>query len=141
MKKWVSIVFSLHLLMASSASFAVAQQYVSAREGVKTGTKAAASTSAGARAGSSSAKLSTDGVNLTQKLASEAQMSQAGRIIMRDLHSGPRLAQQYGGKATDWVKKTSSPFSKNGKMFETHWYENLSTGQRVEFKTKLIQGW
>ena len=35
MKKWVSIVFSLHLLMASSASFAVAKQYVSAREGAK----------------------------------------------------------------------------------------------------------
>lgn len=51
------------------------------------------------------------------------------------------FGKPYGGKAADWVKKTSSSFSKNGMTFETHWYENLSTGQRVEFKTKLIQGW
>ena len=35
MKKWVAIVFSLYLLMASSLVFAVAKQDVSAREGVK----------------------------------------------------------------------------------------------------------
>ena len=41
MKKWVSIVFSVYLLMASSLVFAVAKQDVSAREGAKTGAKAA----------------------------------------------------------------------------------------------------
>ena len=40
MKKWVSIVFSVYLLMASSLFFAVAKQDVSAREGVKGGVKA-----------------------------------------------------------------------------------------------------
>src|SRR5690554_1994548 len=86
-----------------------------------------------------SAKQSTNGIKLSKQLASESQMSQAGRTIIRSLKSGPRLARQYGGKATDWVKKTSSSYSKNGKTFETHWYENISTGQRVEFKTKLIK--
>ena len=94
-----------------------------------------------ARTSTSAARLSTNGVKLTQQLASEAQMSQAGRTIISNLRSGPRLAQQYGGKAADWVKKSSSSFSKNGKTFETHWYQNVSTGQRVEFKTKLIQVW
>jgi RHS repeat-associated protein len=94
-----------------------------------------------ARSSTSAARLSSNGVKLTQQLASEAQLSQAGRTIIRNLRSGPRLAQQYGGRAADWVKKSSSSFSKNGKTFETHWYQNVSTGQRVEFKTKLIQGW
>lgn len=94
-----------------------------------------------AKGGTSAARLSTNGVKLTQQLASEAQMSQAGRTIISNLRSEPRLAQQYGGKAADWVKKSSSSFNKNGKIFETHWYQNVSTGQRVEFKTKLIQGW
>ena len=39
MKKWVSIVFSLYLLMASSLVFAVAKQDVSAREGAKSAEK------------------------------------------------------------------------------------------------------
>ena len=37
MKKWVSIVFSVYLLMASSPFFAVAKQDVRVREGVKAG--------------------------------------------------------------------------------------------------------
>ena len=39
MKKWVSIVFSLYLLMASSPFFAVAKQDVSARETAKVATE------------------------------------------------------------------------------------------------------
>ena len=37
MKKWVSIVFSVYLLMASSPFIVVAKQNVSAREGIKGG--------------------------------------------------------------------------------------------------------
>jgi len=40
-------------------------------------------------------------------------------------------------RSADWIKKSSSSFSKNEVQFETHWYENTSTGARVEFKTKL----
>ena len=59
-----------------------------------------------AKGSSSAARLSTNGVKLTQQLASEAQMSDPGRIIIEEnLRSGPRLAKMYGGKVSDWVKK------------------------------------
>lgn len=87
------------------------------------------------------AKLSTNGVRLTQKLASEAQMAERGIIIIRNLKVGKELVRRYGGNAANWVKKSSSSFTKNNKTFEVHWYENVVTGQRVEFKTKLIGGW
>ena len=37
----------------------------------------------------------------------------------------------------------TSPTFKNSKGFklEVHWYENLSTGAKYEFKTKLAKGW
>ena len=58
-----------------------------------------------------------------------------GRVAFRDAQ---RIAQQYGGNAADWVKKSSSSFlSRDGTRFETHWVENIRTGQRVEFKTKF----
>jgi RHS repeat-associated protein len=75
--------------------------------------------------------------------ASQAQMAErgtimagtGGRVPFRD---APRVAAQYGGKASDWVKKTSSAFTaENGTKFEVHWVENIVTGQRVEFKTKF----
>jgi hypothetical protein len=57
-----------------------------------------------------------------------------GRTIFRD---AGRVAQQYGGSPSDWVKKTSSTFiAKDGTKIETHWVENIKTGQRVEYKTK-----
>ena len=49
-----------------------------------------------------------------------------------------RVAQEYGGNPADWVKKTSSSYTaRDGVQFETHWVENIKTGQRVEFKTKF----
>jgi filamentous hemagglutinin len=63
---------------------------------------------------------------------------QGGRVAFRD---AARIAKEYGGNAVDWVKKTSSSFTaKDGIQFETHWVENLQTGQRVEFKTKFPGG-
>ena len=94
-----------------------------------------------ARSSTAAARLSSNAVKVSQQLASEAQMSQAARTIISNLRSGPRLAQRYGGRSADWVKKSSSSFMKNGRKFETHWYQNVSTGQRVEFKTKLLKGW
>lgn len=41
MKKWLYLVLSLHLLMASSPAFGVEKQYVSVREGAKAGKQAA----------------------------------------------------------------------------------------------------
>ena len=57
------------------------------------------------------------------------------RVPFRD---AGRVAQQYGGNPSDWVKKTSSSYTPSvGNRFETHWIENTKTEQRVEFKTKF----
>jgi len=90
-------------------------------------------------ANNSSDHLSTNGENLKKSLASQQQMGETGRTIIGPgkLVDAQRLSQQYGGNPLDWVKKTSSSFLSNGVKFETHWYENISTGMKVEFKTKF----
>jgi hypothetical protein len=93
------------------------------------------------RQGANAARLSTNSVRLAQQLASEAQLAERGIVIISNLRSGGRLAKTYGGTATDWVKRSSSSFSINGRTFETHWYENLINGLRVEQKTILVKGW
>ena len=89
--------------------------------------------------GNESAQLSTNGLKLAKQLASEAQMAEKGLMIIEpsSLKEAGRLSQQYGGCPSDWIKKSSSSFSKGRTQFETHWYENKLTGYRVEFKTKL----
>ena len=60
---------------------------------------------------------------------------EGSRTVFRDAQ---RIAQQYGGNAADWFKKTSSSYlSRDGNRFEIHWVENIRIGQRVEFKTKF----
>ncbi len=82
-------------------------------------------------------------LKLKNQLASQAQMAEAGtimagpggRVAFRDAQ---RVASEHGGNAADWAKKTSSSFTDGkGTRFETHWVENIKTGQRVEFKTKF----
>jgi hypothetical protein len=64
--------------------------------------------------------------------------STGGRVPFRYT---PRIAREYGGKAADCVKKGSSSYTaRDGARFETHWVENIRTGQRVEFKTKFTGG-
>ena len=49
------------------------------------------------------------------------------------------LIKTYGGKASDWVKRISSHWSgSDGMQLETHWYENVATGLRTEFKSKFV---
>jgi hypothetical protein len=82
-----------------------------------------------------------DAVALSKSLASQAQMGEAGTIIAGQgastaFRDAAKFAEQYGGDAVDWVKKSSSSFTAQDFIqFETHWVENLLTGQRVEFKT------
>ena len=86
------------------------------------------------------------GRNLGRQLASEQQLGEAGRAIAGagtgvTLRDAPRLAQQYGGSADDWLKMSSSSYrGTDGLQFETHWYQNIRTGQGVEFKTKMGYG-
>jgi len=70
-------------------------------------------------------------------------MSETGETItgpgsQTAFRNAGQTAQKYGGNAADWVKKSSSHYNDaTGADFETHWVENVKTGQRVEFKTKL----
>lgn len=83
-------------------------------------------------------------LNLQKALAVEAQMAEVGTIMAGPggrtaFRNAPRVAQQYGGSPDDWVKKTSSSYTAaDGTTFETHWVENIHTGQRVEFKVKFL---
>ncbi len=96
-----------------------------------------------ARAAASGAESATSGLNLSKALASQAQMGETGIALAGDaarvgFRDGQRVAAEHGGQASDWVKKSSSTFkAKDGTKFETHWTENVSTDQRVEFKTKF----
>jgi len=85
-----------------------------------------------------------DYVNLKKQLASDEQLGESGRTIIgrpkdqRILDVAPRLTREYGGNPEDWAKKSSTSYKPaDGSHVETHWYENIVTGQRVEYKTKI----
>jgi RHS repeat-associated protein len=104
---------------------------------------AAAAMAAGAVVGAPAANNAGNVLKLKNQLASQGQMAEAGTIMAGPGGRVPfrdalRLVSEFGGKALDWVKKTSSSFTDGkGTRFETHWVENIKTGQRVEFKTKF----
>ena len=51
-------------------------------------------------------------------------LSQARVIAKGDrIRDIARLVRQYGGRASDWVKKSSPEFELDGKRFEYQWYE------------------
>jgi RHS repeat-associated protein len=82
-------------------------------------------------------------LRLGQQLASEEQVGEAGISIAGAgsedvLRQAGRLATEYGGNPDDWAKMTSSAYqSADGLSFQTHWYENINTGVRTEFKTNF----
>ena len=89
-------------------------------------------------------------VRLWKQLASEELLGEAragigtamagagarrGRKPIEDIN---RLIAEYGGEAGDWAKMTTrSHVADDGTRFSVHWYENVRTGQRYEFKTKI----
>ena len=58
----------------------------------------------------------------------------AGARGGRQIDDIARLVSMYGGEAADWAKMSTGR-TVNGVRVEVHWYENVRTGQRVEFKT------
>ena len=87
------------------------------------------------------ASSAASALRLSKKLASEAQMSEAGvpmagagtTTAIRDVN---RLVGQYGGNAADWSKMTSTAFkASDGTIIQTHWYQNDVLGLVVEKKT------
>ena len=84
------------------------------------------------------------GIKLRESLASEEQMTEIGHAIAGHgleirFRGAQATAERYGGVAEDYVKMSSSQYkSPDGRTFETHWIQNVRTGLRYEFKTKLI---
>ena len=76
---------------------------------------------------------------LGKDLASEEQMVEVGTRIagagtQDPLRIAQQLARDYGGEPGDWAKMSSSARDfPDGTHVETHWYENVVTGQRVKF--------
>ena len=72
-------------------------------------------------------------------------MSEPGVVIAGAGHSKSiddirRIVSKYGGVEIDWIKKSSSNWNprRGSVKYETHWYENLKTGKRYDFKTKEV---
>jgi hypothetical protein len=74
-----------------------------------------------------------DLIKFDRRLLSQSRVIAAGRGI-RDLE---RLLRQYGGRARDWVKKSSPVILIHQRRAEVHWYECRGIG-RVEQKIKWI---
>jgi hypothetical protein len=70
---------------------------------------------------------------LSGRLLAQARVIAKGKRI-RDVR---RLVARYGGKAANWVKKSSPVFEIGGERFEYHWYEHPGIG-KVELKLKQI---
>jgi hypothetical protein len=72
-------------------------------------------------------------IELTKELLAQARVIAKGERI-RD---GQRLVDQYGGRRSKWVKKSSPVFESQGVCYEYHWYEHYGIG-RFETKLKVI---
>lgn len=71
--------------------------------------------------------------DLTKELITDSRVIAKGRGI-RDLQ---RLIQEYGGKSSMWIKKSSPPVEAQGDLYEYHWYEHHGIG-RFEIKIKKV---
>ncbi len=84
-----------------------------------------------------------DLIKLNKSLASQQQLGEAGQIMAGSgsrvpFRSASRMAEKYGGDASDWAKMKSSSYkASDGTKLRTHWVENTKTQQRAEFKTKI----
>ena len=67
-------------------------------------------------------------------MTSKSRVIARGRRI-RDLK---RLLDTYGGVASQWLKKSSSPVEVEGEFYEYHWYEHHGIG-RFEIKLKKVR--
>ena len=65
-------------------------------------------------------------------LAQSRVIAKVNRI--RDVQ---RLVRTYGGKASQWVKKSSPRFEIDRHHYEYHWYEHPGIG-RVEVKRQRV---
>ena len=84
--------------------------------------------------------------NLTKHYASLEQLGSSGKRIAgygtnSTFRNSQHYANSYGGDSMDWVKMSSGQYTaRDNVVFETHWVQNINTGQRVNAKTKIIKG-
>ncbi|ETX02475.1 MAG: hypothetical protein ETSY2_35520 [Candidatus Entotheonella gemina] len=72
-------------------------------------------------------------VALTQRILAQSRVIAKGNRI-RDVR---RLVNMYGGKRSQWVKKSGPPIEIGRHQYEYHWYEHPGIG-RVELKRKQV---
>lgn len=72
-------------------------------------------------------------IELTKELVAQSRIVAKGERI-RDVQ---RLVDQYGGRRSGWVKKSSPVFESEGHRYELHWYEHYGIG-RFEIKLKPV---
>jgi RHS repeat-associated protein len=66
-------------------------------------------------------------------------MAGAGATSGRVVDDLPRLISEYGGTAKDWAKISTRPYRfSDGTAAEAHAYRNVTTGETVEIKTKML---
>lgn len=73
-------------------------------------------------------------VEIAKHLIVQSRVIAKGERI-RDIQ---RLVDQYGGKKSKWVKKSSPVFESEGRICEYHWYEYYGIG-RFETKLKVVR--
>jgi hypothetical protein len=79
--------------------------------------------------------------NLNKSIENQQYMKETGRLIAGPGANNPFKdvtfkIKEYGGSAEDWVKMKSSSYkAPDGKVIESHWIENVKTGERQEFKS------
>lgn len=90
------------------------------------------------------ANNAANAIRLSKSLAHQEQKSEVGKIIAGNgskatFRDAVKIAKQFGGSASDWVKKTSTSVFKaaDGTQVQTHWVENLKTGFKTLFKPKI----
>jgi hypothetical protein len=70
---------------------------------------------------------------LSGRILAQARVIAKGKRI-RDV---ARLVRLYGGRESNWTKKSSPVFELEGEDFEYHWYEHTGIG-KVELKRKRV---
>jgi len=77
----------------------------------------------------------------SEELLGEAQagigISMAGAGSRKSIDDIARLVSECGGEGGGWAKMTTRTRVVGGTPISVHWYENVTTGLRVEFKTPI----
>jgi hypothetical protein len=68
-------------------------------------------------------------------------MLSQSRVIAkgRRIREVRRLVAEYGGRASEWVKKSSPRIEIAGEYFEVHWYEHSGLGRFEEKRVQVNQ--